>query len=64
MQMRFESAATNPNGVTYIRVCDPDGDEIMYWSSDEWLDDPEVCIGAILGAFTTREFASCDRYAG
>ena len=34
----------------YVRVCDPLGREIAYWVSDEWRDDPEVVMGALMGA--------------
>lgn len=34
---------------TYVRVCDPYGREIAYWVSDEWGEDPELVMGAILG---------------
>lgn len=36
--------------VDYVRVCDPLGREIAYWNSDEWQEDPQVVMGAILGA--------------
>lgn len=34
----------------YVRVCDPLGRELMYWNSDEWAEDPQLVMGAILGA--------------
>lgn len=34
----------------YVRVCDPLGREIAYWTCDEWADDPQLVMGAILGA--------------
>jgi hypothetical protein len=34
----------------YVRVCDPQGRETAYWVSDEWQQDPQVVMGAILGA--------------
>lgn len=39
----------------YVRVCDPAGREIAYWVSDEWRDDPEGVMGAILGALARGE---------
>ena len=36
--------------VDYVRVCDPAGRELCYWNSDEWMEDPQVVMGAILGA--------------
>jgi len=38
--------------VDYIRVCDPLGREIGYWASDEWAEDPQVVMTAILCAVT------------
>lgn len=34
----------------YVRVCDPLGREIVYWNSDEWAEDPQLVMGALLGA--------------
>lgn len=34
----------------YVRVCDPLGRELMYWTSSEWAEDSECVMGAILGA--------------
>lgn len=39
----------------YVRVCDPAGREVAYWVSDEWRDDPEGVMGAILGALARGE---------
>jgi len=36
--------------VDYVRVCDPLGREVAYWVSDEWQEDPQLVMGAILGA--------------
>jgi hypothetical protein len=38
--------------VDYVRVCDPLGREVAYWVSDEWEEDPQVVMGAIIGALT------------
>jgi len=40
----------HPTPCSYLRVCDPLGREIAYWVSDEWRDDPEGVIGAVIGA--------------
>lgn len=37
----------------YVRICDPDGNEILYWDCAEWEDDPELVMGAIFGASLT-----------
>lgn len=34
----------------YVRITDIDGTEIVYWDEDEFRDDPEVVLGAFLGA--------------
>jgi hypothetical protein len=46
-QLRYSAQGETPD---YVRVCDPAGREIAYWVSDEWRDDPELVMGAILGA--------------
>lgn len=38
--------------VDYIRVCDPLGREIGYWTAEEWQEDPQVVMTAILCAVT------------
>lgn len=32
----------------YVRVCEPDGTEYMYWHYDEWAADPQLVMGAII----------------
>jgi hypothetical protein len=39
-----------PEPCSYIRVCDAEGTEIVYWNSDEMREDPEDVMGALLGA--------------
>ncbi|SRR5579884_2494765 len=51
---------TLPGGVTlrsageeyelgaYVRFCDAHGKEIVYWDKQEWADEPELVMGAIL----------------
>jgi hypothetical protein len=34
----------------YVRLCTPHGGEHLYWSSDEWRQDPVVVMGAIINA--------------
>ena len=48
--IRTDSSADNPDGSSYVRVCDQNGEEIAYWSCDEWAEDPQLVMGAILGA--------------
>ena len=35
----------------------PSGDEAAYWVPDEWREDPEGVMGALMGAIT-REFGT------
>jgi hypothetical protein len=52
-ELRYE--ANGPDEApTYVRVCDPLGREIGYWVSDEWQDDPQLVMGAILGCLVQR----------
>ena len=37
----------------YIRICDPDGIEIIYWDNAEWAEAPELVIGAIFASAIT-----------
>lgn len=39
-----------PSECDYVRVCDPLGREIAYWSSAEWQQAPEEVMGAVMGA--------------
>ncbi|MDA8139795.1 MAG: hypothetical protein M0036_14185 [Desulfobacteraceae bacterium] len=32
----------------YVRLCGPDGAELEYWHYDEWRDDPQLVMGAIM----------------
>lgn len=52
----FERAESNEYGTDYVRVTQ-DSQEIAYWSQDEWRDEPEFVMGAIMGALcgATRE---------
>lgn len=39
-----------PADVDYVRVCDPLGREVAYWSIDEITEDASIVVGAIVGA--------------
>lgn len=41
---------TNPEGSSYVTVLDDEAQEIAHWVYDEWQDDPQLVMGAILGA--------------
>lgn len=51
--IRTDSYGANEAGSSYVRVCGPDEREVAYWSCDEWREDPEPVMGAILGAANT-----------
>ena len=40
----------NPAGSSYVRICAPGGRETGYWAHTEWSEDPQLVMGAILGA--------------
>lgn len=42
--------AAYPNEVDYVRVCDPLGREVSYWSIDELTEAADEVMGAIMGA--------------
>lgn len=34
----------------YVRLCDPNGKELLYWDSEEWKTDPVLVMGAIINS--------------
>jgi len=44
------AATRTRDGSSYVRVCGPDGREAGYWTWTEWKEDPQLVMGAILGA--------------
>lgn len=34
----------------WVRLCEPNGAEHLYWSSDEWEIDPILVMGAIINS--------------
>ena len=34
----------------YVRLCDPAGEEILYWDQEEWANDPALVMGAIINS--------------
>jgi hypothetical protein len=49
----LRSGATELTGLTsgeYVRLCDPEGVEFLYWDQDEWRLDPALVMGAIINA--------------
>ena len=50
-ELRSAAGAPGDSTVTgeYVRILDANGVEQGYWTSDEWVDDPQVVMGAIIG---------------
>lgn len=53
--LRAPSYAQCPDGADYLRVCDPLGREVAYWSHEEWRAEPMLVLGAIVGALSRGE---------
>lgn len=53
----FLKVAAYPDEVDYLRVCDPLGREIAYWSIDEVKEDPADVLGAVVGALVRGQSA-------
>jgi hypothetical protein len=47
-------------GAEYVRTLAPDGTEIGYWDSVEWMTDPVCVMGAILASASGREIHPVD----
>lgn len=45
-----QSFDQNHNGTQYVRICDSQGKELYYWDAQEWADEPQNVMGAIIGA--------------
>lgn len=48
----YVAFAGYPEPISYIRVCDPLGREVAYWSEDEFTDDAPEVLGALFGALS------------
>ncbi len=57
-QLRY---AADTKMCEYVRVCDPLGRELMYWDSAEWAQDPQLVMGAVLGALVRGNAAPAPR---
>lgn len=44
----FEGFDQNPNGTSYVRFIDDQERELLYYSMDEWQEDPEMVMGCIM----------------
>lgn len=48
--IRTDSYDDNEAGSSYVRVVNDVGHEVAYWVYDEWEEDPQLVMGAILGS--------------
>lgn len=46
--LRSGSSSHDFTSGEYVSLCGPDGDEMLYWDSDEWRCDPVLVMGAIM----------------
>ena len=46
----FPSVQAEAEGCSYVRFMDRQGIEQLYWVYDEWVEDPQCVMGAIMGA--------------
>ncbi len=37
----------------YVRLCDSEGAEVLYWDQEEWANDPSLVMGAIINSAST-----------
>ncbi len=44
----------------YVRVCDPAGEELLYWDVQEWAEQPENIMGVIFSAATSSLETLCE----
>jgi len=45
----YQDASVNPGGTEYVRFV-KEGKEVLYYDKQEWVDEPESVMGAIMGA--------------
>lgn len=43
----------HPADCEYVRIVGPNGNEVAYWDSAEWHEDPQGVMGAIMGAMAS-----------
>lgn len=46
----FPNAETSPDGASYVRFVDENGEEWLYYDCEEWEEDPKLVMGAICAA--------------
>lgn len=42
----------------YVRICDPDGEELVYWHYDEWERDPQLVMGAFINVMAAASLGN------
>ena len=48
--LRSGSSSDEFTSGEWVRLCEPDGTEYLYWDNAEWRDDPILVMGAIINA--------------
>lgn len=61
--MQLVADGEDETGTSYVRVCDPEGNEVAYWNEDEWREAPAEVMGAIIGALCTIDEGDPERAA-
>ena len=42
----------------YVRLCDPDGHELVYWDWTEWRDEPQLVMGAFIAVIAAASLGN------
>lgn len=51
----YDSGATGFTSGEYVRLCNDNDEEVLYWDQDEWACDPALVMGAIMNAAANPE---------
>lgn len=51
----LRSGGENFTSGEYVRLCDPTGEEVLYWDQEEWRSDPALVMGAIINSAITAD---------
>lgn len=46
----------------YVRLCDTDGTELLYWDQAEWAADPALVMGAIINSAAGLRIVRVDEH--
>ena len=53
-----QSVADNQDGTDYVRIENAEGVEVAYWYWTEWREDPQLVMGALMGALNMDQGAT------